>query len=147
MMNRVQIGSPAVMKATEAPKLVELDEFLSMPLILKKDLNWKNDVQMYSNYLDRKVIGQLTWPSVNNVNLIFDYFKDELSNEYNQYLHDHPDLKNLLADYLQSVLTHKPSNIPSFSAQFFGSYSAKTANDSLFSSTIIPKNIPTHKPS
>jgi hypothetical protein len=55
MINRVQIGSPAVMKATEAPRFVELDEYLSMPVILKKDLNWKNDVQMYSNYLDRKV--------------------------------------------------------------------------------------------
>ncbi len=55
MINRVQIGSPAVMKATEPPKQIELDEYLPKPVIEKKELNWENDTQLYSQYLDRKV--------------------------------------------------------------------------------------------
>ena len=49
-----------------------------------------------------------------------------LKNEYDQYLHEHPDLRALMADYLQSVVSVKPNDVIAFSAKYFAPYSAKT---------------------
>jgi hypothetical protein len=59
-------------------------------------------------------------------------------------MHDHSDLKSVLADYLQSILTHKPEDILNFSAQYFAPYSSKTASNNLLPATNKPENIPKH---
>lgn len=123
MVNRIQVGSPSVIKVTEKPEPIEIDEYLDLPVINKKELDWENDMQMHSNYLDRK---------------------DELENEYNQYLHDHPDLKHLLGDFMQSVLVQKPDDLISFSAKFFAPFSASTASNKLLPTFDSTQNIPKH---
>jgi hypothetical protein len=55
MINRVQIGYPAVIKAVERPKPIEIDEFLPRPVIEKRELNFEKDMQLRSKCLDRKV--------------------------------------------------------------------------------------------
>jgi len=121
IVNRVQVGSPFVIKATEKLEAVELDEYLPLPVIPKKELDWENDMEMHSKYLDRK---------------------EELKNEYNQYLKDHQDLKLLLSDYMQTILSHKPEDVIEFSAKFFAPYSSKTATNRLFPALDSPINIP-----
>ena len=37
----------------------------------------------------------------------------------------HPELKAILADFLQFLLLRKPSDVSSFAADFFSSYSAQ----------------------
>jgi hypothetical protein len=37
----------------------------------------------------------------------------------------HPELKAILADFLQFLLLRKPHDVASFAAEFFSSYSAK----------------------
>jgi flavorubredoxin len=39
---------------------------------------------------------------------------------------DHPDLRALMADFTQSILSFKPEDTIAFSSKFFASYSAKT---------------------
>jgi hypothetical protein len=123
MANRVQIGYPAVMKILKTPKSIEIDEYLERPIIGKRDLDWEKDLQMKSMFLDRK---------------------EELKNEYDKYLHDTPELKSLIADYMQSILTFKPSDTVTFSAKFFAPYSAKTAQNKLLPQMRQQINLPKH---
>ena len=74
-------------------------------IIEKKELNWENDMLLKSEYLDKK---------------------ESLKNEYDQYLHDNPDLRALMADYLQSIVSFKPNDVITFSARYFAPYSSKT---------------------
>ena len=144
MINRVQIGYPAVIKAVVKPKPIEignqfkdyrlvlvliylnncfLDEYLPKLVINKKELNWENDMQLKSSYLDKK---------------------EELKNEYDQYLHDHPDLKAIMGDYIQSLISFKPNDVAAFSAKYFASYSSKTKPNKLLPSLRQEIYIPKH---
>ncbi len=55
MINRVQVGYPAVMKSVEKPKPIEIDEYMPKIHIDKKSLVFESDMELKSNYLDRKV--------------------------------------------------------------------------------------------
>ncbi|CAF0970059.1 unnamed protein product [Brachionus calyciflorus] len=123
MINRVQIGYPAVFKTVSKPKPIEIDEYLPEIIIGKKEINWEEDMQMRSKYLDRK---------------------EELKNEYNQYLTDHPELKQITSDYLQAVLSIKPKDVLSFTAKHFAPYSKKTRSNQLLPSLDQAINIPKH---
>ena len=124
MINRVQIGYPAVMKVAVKPGPIEIEEFLKKPVIEKKELDWEKDLQLNSKYLDKK---------------------EELKNDYDQYMHDHPDLKALVADYTQSILSFKPSDTISFSAKFFAPYSANTRDNQFLPIHCEKINIPKHQ--
>lgn len=102
LSNRVQVGSPVTMKLQRLPNLIEKDEEPPKPLFEKKELNWEEDVQMYSKFLDRK---------------------EELKNDHTVYLRHHPELKALLADFLQFLLLHKPGDVIAFAAQYFAAFS------------------------
>jgi len=124
MINRVQIGYPAVIKAVTRPKPIEIDEFLPIPVIDKKELNLETDMQLKSNYLDRK---------------------EELKNDYEQYMHDHPELKSLISDYMQSILSIKPDDVVTYTAKFFAPYSSKTKSNNLLPYLDQKINIPNHQ--
>lgn len=70
--------------------------------------------------------------------------KDELKNEYDQYLHDHPEFRNLMADYMQSILCSKPDDVLSFTTKFFAKYSSKTSSNRLLPLLDQQINIPKH---
>jgi hypothetical protein len=55
MVNRVQVGYPAIMKSVLKPKPIEIDEYLPPIIIEKKEITIENDMQLKSNYLDLKV--------------------------------------------------------------------------------------------
>ncbi|GLV38239.1 uncharacterized protein CBL_12886 [Carabus blaptoides fortunei] len=63
---------------------------------------WRDDMQLYSQFLDQKV-------------------RETKLSEC--YLNDSPDLEHLLKDYLQHLLVHKPEgDVIEFSAEFFKRY-------------------------
>lgn len=70
--------------------------------------------------------------------------KDELKNEYDQYLHDHPEFRNLMADYMQSILCSKPEDVLPFTTKFFAKYSSKTSSNRLLPLLDQQINIPKH---
>lgn len=110
MINRVQVGYPAIMKSVIKPKPIEIDEYMPKIVIEKKELLIDNDMEMKSNYLDRK---------------------EDYKNEYNQYLREHPELKAIVADYMQSILCFKPDNVLEFTNKYFAPYSSKTNSNRL----------------
>lgn len=113
MINRIQIGYPAVFKTIEKPKPIEIDEYLPEIKVSKQELDWEKDMQMRSKHRDKK---------------------EELKNEYDQYLNDHPELRQITSDYLQAILTIKPKDVVSFTAKHFAPYSKQTRPNQLLPS-------------
>ncbi|KAF0308125.1 Ciliogenesis-associated TTC17-interacting protein [Amphibalanus amphitrite] len=65
-------------------------------------LDWELDLQLVSVFTDRKL---------------------ELRALFERYLREHPDVRRLLADFLQAVLVWKPEDVTEFAENFFTSYS------------------------
>ncbi|MFT7818103.1 ciliogenesis-associated TTC17-interacting protein [Arapaima gigas] len=104
LASRVQIGSPVIMKLTQLPAELEEDEKEAKPAFEKKHLLWEEDMQMYSKFLDRK---------------------EELKASHASYVRHLPELKALLADFLQFLLLRKPEDIFSFAAEYFAPFSSQ----------------------
>uniref|UniRef100_A0A8U7MUJ0 Ciliogenesis-associated TTC17-interacting protein n=1 Tax=Corvus moneduloides TaxID=1196302 RepID=A0A8U7MUJ0_CORMO len=64
----------------------------------KEPLDWEEDIQLYSWFLDRK---------------------DELQLSHAAYLQQHPEVRALLSDFLQALLFQQPHDPISFAAEFF----------------------------
>ena len=50
-----------------------------------------------------------------NLELIY-YYKEEISNAHIKYIQDHPELREIMADYLQLILHRKPLDVFAFTA-------------------------------
>ena len=57
-----------------------------------------------------------------------------MKNEYSQYLQDRPELKSLIADYMQALLIAKPNDVLTFTARFFAPYSGTTSSNRMLPS-------------
>ncbi|CAG2242815.1 Ciliogenesis-associated TTC17-interacting protein [Mytilus edulis] len=102
LSSRVQVGSPVTMKLVKVPQLIERDEEPPKPVFEKKPLNWEEDMQLYSRFLDRK---------------------EELKADHSTYIRSHPELKSILADFLQFLLLRKPDDVVQFCAEYFSAFS------------------------
>ncbi|KAL5006484.1 hypothetical protein ScPMuIL_015290 [Solemya velum] len=102
LTNRVQVGSPVTMKLIRVPQLIERDEEPPKPTFDKQPLNWEEDMDLYSQFMERK---------------------EELKGDHASYMRSHPELKALLADFLQFLLLRKPDDIISFAGDYFSSFS------------------------
>uniref|UniRef100_A0A8B9NNG2 Ciliogenesis-associated TTC17-interacting protein n=1 Tax=Accipiter nisus TaxID=211598 RepID=A0A8B9NNG2_9AVES len=69
-----------------------------LPPFPKQPLDWEEDIQLCSWFLDRK---------------------EELQASHATYIQQHPELRVLLADFLQALLLQQPCDPVSFAAQFF----------------------------
>ncbi|KPP67336.1 hypothetical protein Z043_114088 [Scleropages formosus] len=103
LASRVQIGSPVTMKLTQLPAVLERDEKEDKAAFEKKPLLWEEDMELYSKFLDRK---------------------EELKASHASYVRHLPELKALLADFLQFLLLRKPEDIFSFAAEYFAPFSS-----------------------
>eukprot|EP00056_Hartaetosiga_gracilis_P016737 m.5743 g.5743 ORF g.5743 m.5743 type:complete len:77 (+) comp4595_c0_seq1:103-333(+) len=65
------------------------------------DSAWERDQQFFSSFLEAK---------------------DLESEKLKDYVQLHPELKNLLADFLQHILVHKPDDIKATAKEFFEQY-------------------------
>ncbi|XP_053327473.1 ciliogenesis-associated TTC17-interacting protein [Spea bombifrons] len=116
LTSRVQIGSPVYFTLTKMPILSEAEESDPKPVFEKKPLIWQEDMQLLSEFQDRK---------------------EELVADHNTYLRRHPEIKILLADFMQFLLLRKPDDIITFAAEFFGPFSTnQRRGDSFLSSRI-----------
>ncbi|XP_073401510.1 ciliogenesis-associated TTC17-interacting protein [Dendrobates tinctorius] len=116
MTSRIQVGSPVAMRITEMPILAEPDEEDPKPVFEKKPLIWEEDPQLYSQFLERK---------------------EELMSDHETYLRRHPEIKTLLADFMQFVLLRKPEDVITFAAEFFGPFSSAQESGETFQSSTI----------
>lgn len=102
LTNRVQVGSPVTMKLSFVPPYIIRDEEPPKPTFEKQPLKWEDDAQLYSQFMDRK---------------------EELKADHAMYMRHHPELKALLADFMQFLLLRKPDDVIQFAAEYFASFS------------------------
>ncbi|XP_069472937.1 ciliogenesis-associated TTC17-interacting protein isoform X2 [Ambystoma mexicanum] len=117
LASRVQVGSPVSMKLLTMPVLVEKEEQEPKPVFGKQVLEWEEDVQLYSRFLDRK---------------------EELRSDHATYIRRHPDVRILMADFLQFLLLRKPDDIVAFAAEFFAPFATARSPTSAFHASYEP---------
>uniref|UniRef100_A0A8P4GBS0 Ciliogenesis-associated TTC17-interacting protein n=1 Tax=Dicentrarchus labrax TaxID=13489 RepID=A0A8P4GBS0_DICLA len=86
LATRMQVGSPVTMR------LLHYVVFTKIPLV------WEEDMQMRSQFLDRK---------------------EELKGDHASYLRQHPEIRALISDFLQFLLLRKPDDIFPFAREYF----------------------------
>ncbi|XP_028598020.2 ciliogenesis-associated TTC17-interacting protein [Podarcis muralis] len=123
LSRRVQVGSPATMVILQMPILIDTDEPDPRPVFEKIPLDWEEDVQLYSQFLDRK---------------------EELQASHATYVRRHPELRALLADFLQLLLLRKPDDVVTFAADFFAPFSAERPPCRSFRSSDKPSPFRSH---
>ncbi|KAI1898347.1 hypothetical protein AGOR_G00071390 [Albula goreensis] len=95
LVSRVQVGSPVTMRLVQLPAQMGEDDKADKVVFEKKPLVWEEDMQLCSKFLDRK---------------------EELKADHASYVRQHPELKALLADFLQFLLLRKPDDVFLFAA-------------------------------
>lgn len=121
LASRVQLGSPVTMNLLQLPPAVNQEDGDRTPVLEKKPLIWEEDMELHSKFLDRK---------------------EELNAGHASYVRDHPELKTLLADFMQFLLLRKPQDVFSFAQDFFAPFDPQRPPDSSFRtsrSTKIPE--------
>lgn len=108
---RVQVGSPHVVTVETVPQRIDRDDYEQKPIFVKKPLNWEEDAELKSIFLERK---------------------EALKADHFTYLREHPDAQALLADFMQFVLLRKPDDIIKFAGEFFSSFSASLPETSSY---------------
>uniref|UniRef100_A0A1A7WN50 Ciliogenesis-associated TTC17-interacting protein n=2 Tax=Iconisemion striatum TaxID=60296 RepID=A0A1A7WN50_9TELE len=91
LASRMQVGSPVTMKLVQLPPKTEKS-------LEKIPLAWEEDLQMVSEFSDRK---------------------EELKADHASYLRQHPEIRALLSDFLLSLLLRKPDNVFQFAREYF----------------------------
>ncbi|KAM4669512.1 ciliogenesis-associated TTC17-interacting protein [Amazona ochrocephala] len=95
----VQVGSPMVMRLQDEPvPAAETDGVKTQPPFPKQPLDWEEDIQLFSWFLDRK---------------------GELQEYHAAYIQQHPELQVLLSNFLLALLLQQPQDPVSFAAEFF----------------------------
>ena len=62
-------------------------------------------------------------------------FQEELMASHSDYMRQHPELRALLADFVQTLFIQKPDNIFKFAHDFFRPYHPQALHDQPFHST------------
>ena len=98
----IQVGSPLVSKVQTVPELIEKFFPDAKPTFAKKPLLIDDDMEMTSRFLDRK---------------------QELEADHQTYLRHHPEVKDILSDFFQHCLIHKPEDVVQEAARYFSKFS------------------------
>ncbi|XP_042640142.1 ciliogenesis-associated TTC17-interacting protein isoform X1 [Tyto alba] len=117
-----QVGCPMLVFLQDESVLSETGRGEPRPLFPKQPLDWEEDIQLRSWFLDRK---------------------EELQASHAAYIHRHPELWVLLADFLQALLLQQPHDPVSFAAQFFA---PQEPPSSLFASSGAANPLPSPPP-
>ncbi|TSK62580.1 Ciliogenesis-associated TTC17-interacting protein [Bagarius yarrelli] len=118
LASRVQVGSSVIMNLLQLPPITTKDKRDCKSICEKKPLIWEEDIELYSKFLERK---------------------EELKADHSSYVRQHPELKALLADFLQMLLLRKPQDVFWFARDFFVPFNTQRPSDSTFNTS---QNIP-----
>ncbi|XP_069717201.1 ciliogenesis-associated TTC17-interacting protein [Phaenicophaeus curvirostris] len=114
LARRVQVGHPTLMLLQDESVLDEKGGVEPQPRFPKQALDWEEDLQLYSWFLDRK---------------------EELRASHAAYVREHPEIQELLADFLQALLLQQPHDPVSFAAQFFAPFGRRWSPGPRFASS------------
>ena len=68
--------------------------------------------------------------------------QDELRADHAVYMRRHPELKAILADFLQFLLLRKPADVVAFAAEYFASFSSKMPSAPAYAESAKPSHFP-----
>ncbi|KAL6424179.1 hypothetical protein ACFW04_009797 [Cataglyphis niger] len=88
-------------KAQKSPLQDEINKSINVQLLIDSKEWWMHNMEMSSKYLDMK-----------SYNVA----------QYTGYLMDHPEIKQLIADYIQILLIVKPVDVIDFTIQHFKAF-------------------------
>ncbi|XP_075009073.1 ciliogenesis-associated TTC17-interacting protein isoform X2 [Calonectris borealis] len=129
LAQRVQVGCPMLMLLQDESVLGKTGGVEPRPPFPKQPLDWEEDIQLCSWFLDRK---------------------EELQASHAAYIQQHPELRVLLADFLQALLLQQPPDPVSFAAQFFAPFARQQTPETPFASvgaaSPLPRPTPGHPP-
>ncbi|KAF6768833.1 hypothetical protein AHF37_08063 [Paragonimus kellicotti] len=111
---RMQVGSPVTMKVSEIPKRFVQNQYLPELDITANTFEWQEDMELSSKFLSRK---------------------DAIKADHFQYLRNNPVVNDMLSDFLQTLLMHKPENTVEFATEYFKNTSPHSLPTRLFLST------------
>lgn len=112
LASRTQLGSGVTMTLLRLPEEHQnTDTEVSEETPVVKPLKWEEDMQLFSRFLDRKA---------------------ELADDHATYMRRHPELRALLADFLQFLLLRKPDDVTGFASEFFGAFSTAAPSEPSF---------------
>ncbi|KAM9458820.1 ciliogenesis-associated TTC17-interacting protein [Salvelinus alpinus] len=114
LASRVQVGSPVTMRLLLLPLQTHTEVRDDKPVFEKRSLVWEEDMQMHSMFLDRK---------------------EELKAEHASYLRQHPELRTMMADFLQFLLLRKPSDVFVFAREYFSPFASLQPPGSTFNTS------------
>ncbi|XP_075367752.1 LOW QUALITY PROTEIN: ciliogenesis-associated TTC17-interacting protein [Mycteria americana] len=129
LAQRVQVGCPMLVVLQDESILTKTGGVEPQPSFPKEPLDWEEDIQLFSWFLDRK---------------------EELQASHAAYVQQHPELRALLADFLQALLLRQPHDPTSFAAQFFAPFACQRPPGTPFASagaaSPLPSTLPHHPP-
>ncbi|XP_071896745.1 ciliogenesis-associated TTC17-interacting protein [Anas platyrhynchos] len=104
LARQLQVGCPVLAVLQDEAVLGERAEAEPQPASPKQPLEWEEDAQLRSWFLDRK---------------------EELQASHGTYVRQHPELAALLADFLQALLLRQPPDPLPFAADFFAPFARR----------------------
>ncbi|XP_071603818.1 ciliogenesis-associated TTC17-interacting protein [Heliangelus exortis] len=130
LVRRVQVGSPMLVLLQNESAPGETSEVEPQPPSPKQPLDWEEDIQLYSWFLNRK---------------------EELEASHTEYLQQHPEFWAVLDDFIQAVLLRQPCDLISFAAQFFAPFNRQRPPGSRFACARVARHplrgpLPHHPP-
>lgn len=146
------------MQDTVLQLYVLADEQDKRPVFEKRLLVWEEDMQLYSKFLDRKVnkpntfcfIFPIALPCIIeciqtvvvcsphamcSLSCTLFSLQEELKADHMSYVRHHPELRAVLADFLQFLLLRKPQDVFSFAREYFAPFSSQRPPADTFKST------------
>lgn len=117
LARQLQVGCPVLAVLQDASVLSERAEDGPQPAFPKQPLDWEEDAQLCSWFLDRK---------------------EELRASHSTYTRQHPELAALLAHFLQALLLRQPPDPVLFAAEFFAPFARRQPPGPPFASSRSP---------
>ncbi|KAK4817603.1 hypothetical protein QYF61_020269 [Mycteria americana] len=202
LAQRVQVGCPMLVVLQDESILTKTGGVEPQPSFPKEPLDWEEDIQLFSWFLDRKV----RWGGHGDIGLCYSPAgsplgypggtvgirlastpplssssvekdpgipsplpgtvagrgtsapvttlptmpQEELQASHAAYVQQHPELRALLADFLQALLLRQPHDPTSFAAQFFAPFACQRPPGTPFASagaaSPLPSTLPHHPP-
>jgi len=77
------------------------------------------------------------------IKFLFFYFQqEELKADHSTYIRSHPELKSILADFLQFLLLRKPDDVVQFCAEYFSAFSPTMPSSTPYLASNAPTPFP-----
>lgn len=73
---------------------------------------------------------------------VYVWFQAELEDDHALYMRQHPEVRSLVADFLQFLLLRKPEDTLNFAGEYFASFSRRAVEPGAYATSAAPTPFP-----